>query len=244
MKSIKRIAALLLCAWLLCALPAQAYANGTPDAGRRGTITVNMVYDGRAVPGGVLTAYRVGQIHESNGDYSFIKTAEVEDLPESFDELGAAELAEKVADYVRAHGVPAYQTAENTGGKAVFRDVETGLYLIEQTRASDGFEPLGPFLISLPMNEGGHYQYEVTAEGKFQLVGQPSPSPTPTPSPSPSARPTPPPRPTPPRRPYRPRLPQTGQLNWPVPVLTVLGLGVFSAGWGLRFGKRKDGHEK
>lgn len=35
-------------------------------------------------------------------------------------------------------------------------------------------------------------------------------------------------------------LPQTGQLNWPVPVLAVLGLGTFSLGWKLRYGKGQE----
>lgn len=34
------------------------------------------------------------------------------------------------------------------------------------------------------------------------------------------------------------KLPQTGQLNWPVPVLTVLGLCLILAGWELRVGKQ------
>jgi hypothetical protein len=34
-----------------------------------------------------------------------------------------------------------------------------------------------------------------------------------------------------------PKLPQTGQLNWPIPVLVVLGLAAFSIGWNLRFGR-------
>jgi hypothetical protein len=34
-------------------------------------------------------------------------------------------------------------------------------------------------------------------------------------------------------------LPQTGQLNWPIPVLVILGLAMFSVGWNLRFGKRR-----
>jgi hypothetical protein len=34
-----------------------------------------------------------------------------------------------------------------------------------------------------------------------------------------------------------PKLPQTGQLNWPIPVLVIFGLVVFSIGWNLRFGK-------
>lgn len=39
------------------------------------------------------------------------------------------------------------------------------------------------------------------------------------------------------------KLPQTGQWNWPVPVLAVLGLIIFSAGWVICFGKKKDHDE-
>lgn len=41
-------------------------------------------------------------------------------------------------------------------------------------------------------------------------------------------------------RPAAPILPQTGQLNWPVPVLAAAGLGLFSVGWVLRYGKKDD----
>ncbi|MCC8126488.1 MAG: hypothetical protein LIO92_03690 [Clostridiales bacterium] len=36
-----------------------------------------------------------------------------------------------------------------------------------------------------------------------------------------------------------PILPQTGQLNWPIPVLTLCGLAVFALGWKLFFGGKK-----
>ena len=39
------------------------------------------------------------------------------------------------------------------------------------------------------------------------------------------------------------KLIQTGQLNWPVPVLTVAGLGLFLAGWLLRFGRQGKHHD-
>jgi hypothetical protein len=38
----------------------------------------------------------------------------------------------------------------------------------------------------------------------------------------------------------QPKLPQTGQLNWPIPVLVVLGLGVFTAGWIVRFDEKEQ----
>jgi LPXTG-motif cell wall-anchored protein len=37
----------------------------------------------------------------------------------------------------------------------------------------------------------------------------------------------------------KPKLPQTGQLNWPIPLLAILGLAMFSAGWILRYGNKK-----
>lgn len=36
-----------------------------------------------------------------------------------------------------------------------------------------------------------------------------------------------------------PKLPQTGQLNWPIPVLVILGLTMFTIGWNLRFGRTR-----
>lgn len=226
MKYMKRIAALLLAGCLICALSVTVYAHETPDESRVGTVTVDLIYDGKAVKGGTLTAYRVGQVQEDKGDYSFVKTAAMEALPGDYEDIGSPKLAEDVAAFVREHGVPAYKTAENAEGKALFTDMELGLYLIVQTRSSDGYEPLKPFLVSVPFNEGGHYEYDVTAEGKLQLHQLPPPSPSPTPAPA------------------EPKLPQTGQLNWPIPVLAVLGLVLFAAGWSLRFGMKKDGYEK
>ena len=69
------------------------------------------------------------------------------------------------------------------------------------------------------MNEDGHYRYDIDAAGKF--------------------KPT--PKPDTPDKPNTPgsHLPQTGQLNWPVPVLAGAGLVLFALGWWLCFGQRK-----
>ncbi len=40
-----------------------------------------------------------------------------------------------------------------------------------------------------------------------------------------------------------PHLPQTGQLNWPIPVLAVGGLATFAGGWKVAFGKSKKDEE-
>lgn len=224
MKSIKQLISLLLVLSLLCAVAITVHAHEVPDENQKGTITVEMKYDGKAVTGGTLTAYRVGQIRESDGNYSFEKTDAMAAFASIYEDISSAELAEKLAVFVGENKISAYAAAENRSGKAVFTDLELGLYLILQTKTSEGYEPLKPFLVSVPMNEDGHYIYEVNAEGKFQLQQKPEP--------------------TEPTKPADSTLPQTGQLNWPIPVLVVLGLAMFSVGWALRCRKKNDSNEK
>lgn len=182
----------------------------------KGSITVLMEYNSKAVTGGTLSAYRVGEIREDNGNYSFTAAAGMEGFGGSFDNISAPELMEAVAAYVEAEGISAYATAENRQGRAAFDGLPLGLYLIVQTKASQDYEPIQPFLISVPMDADGQYVYEVSAEGKFRLT----------------------PKPTEPERPTEPTLSQTDQLNWPISTLAGVGLCLLLNGWVL--GRKKD----
>lgn len=235
MKYIKQIAALLLTSLFLCSMSVTAYANEIPDESRKGTITVEMAYDGKSITGGTLTLYRVGRVQEDDGNYRFVKTSDMKDFSGDYNNIGSAKLAEDVAAFVSEHGISAYAAAENTEGKTVFTNMELGLYLLVQTEASDGYKPLQPFLISVPMKEDGHYVYEVNAAGKFE----PHPD-----NPDNPDNPNNPDNPTDSQKPSEPLLPQTGQLNWPIPLLAALGLGLFAAGWLLYFRRKKNSDEK
>lgn len=219
MKYKKRFSAFWLAALLACTFCMAAYAHEVPDANKKGEIIVEMCYDGKAVEGGAVTAYRIGQVRQNNGDYSFVKTPAMEGFSGSYDDIGAPELAERAAAFVKEQGIKDCVEAKNTEGKAVLTDLELGLYLIVQTEAAEGCEPLKPFLVSIPMNVDGQYIYEVNAEGKIQLHQELKPAE--------------------PSKPADPNLPQTGQMNWPIPLLTMLGLGLFSAGWVLRRERKK-----
>lgn len=216
----KRWIAALLAAWLLCPSFVAAHAHEVPDESKLGSITVKMEYKRKPVTGGVMTVYYVGSVQEEDGSYSFAKTPDMASFPGDYTSVDSPELAAKIASFAEKNALPSCAQAENRDGAAVFPDLKLGLYLIVQTQASRGFEPIRPFLVSVPMNQGGHYVYDVTVEGKFQLH-QAS-------------------KPTDPTQPTDSRLPQTGQMNWPVPVLAVLGLLLFSAGWVLRFQKKWD----
>lgn len=212
--------ALLLAVCLLFLLPVSASESEPVDENTKGSITVEMRYDGQPVTGGVLNAYQVGQVQTVEGVTLFVKTDPMADFPGDFSDVTVPKLAEDLAAFVQEHDVEPCAASRNWNGTAVFSNLDLGLYLIVQTQPSDGFEPLTPFLISIPMREDGSYVYHVNADGKFELHREPEPT-----------TPTTPPDPT---------LPDTGQLNWPIPVLVLLGLLLFSAGWVLRFGKKHD----
>ena len=69
--------------------------------------------------------------------------------------------------------------------------------------------------------EGTGWVYEIEAGPKVNALPKPTATPAPTTPPDPS-------------------LPQTGMLRWPIPVLGICGLVLFSLGWAMCFMKKKD----
>ena len=217
MKQRKRIAAVLLAAVLVLAMPMRAQAHDVPDLSRKGSVTVTVRMGETPVSGGSLTLYRVGDIAEDDGNYSFALTEAFLASGVSLDDLSAPELAETLAEYAgNTSGVTKTIAAD---GSAAFTELELGLYLAVQTDAAPGYSKLTPFLVSVPYMEDGAYQYDVDATVKGELERTPTPT-----------EPTTPPDPT---------LPETGQLNWPIPVLATLGLILFATGWCIT-AKKKD----
>lgn len=132
-----------------------------------------------------------------------------------FDAYG---LAASLEQYVSDNGMTGKEL-KISGGAVVFSDLKPGLYLIVQNEAADGYKAAAPFLVSVPLYENGTYVYEVDASPKMSIL---------TEEPAPEI-------PDEPSEPVTDRtLPQTGQLNWPVPALAMLGMCIFVAGWMLR----------
>ena len=257
----RRLAALLLMLCLLAAgaLPALATsanirlvdASGNPATG---TIRVAL-YDSakdKALSGGQLTLYRVAEVKRKNGDLSFEYCGDFYGCGIALGDLTDSTLADQLLEYM-PQGV--------------------------QSKASNGYAPIKPFLVSLPMAENGKWNYEVDASpkvGGYTPVNPDTPPVPPTPVPDKPGTPEQPTEPTNPDTPKNPDgpdspvspgspdspvapgnpdnpaapgkpdnpalagrpdgavmngLPQTGQLNWPVPVLAVSGVLLFAAGW-------------
>lgn len=196
---------LALCLLVLSALP--AHAVEIPDLDAQGSVRVQMKTDSTPVPGGSLTLYRVGAIVQTDTGFGFVPAGEFEGYPGTLEDLGKTTAAE-LAEYAKANSLSGESKTIDETGTAVFDPLEPGLYLLTQPKSGDGYLPADPFLVTLPMAQDGHYVYQVDASPKVTLH----------------------PAPTQPTQPGDPTLPQTGQLNWPIPVLVAAGASCLIAG--------------
>lgn len=226
----KRIIALAAALLMLSLLAAPVCAQELPDPERTGSLTLWMAYDGEPLDSGNVTLYQVAEVVISDGNAEFRLLEELSDGPE-LTGLDDPKLARELAQMAASRGLKAMEETIEMGW-VVFSPLEPGLYVVTQSQAqaTEGFDTIQPFLISLPRWEDGTYVYDLTAAPKVPLVPQ-------------ETHPTEPPPPTEPDSPGDPDLPQTGQLNWPVPVLAVLGMSFFVAGWSLSRGSGRRSHE-
>lgn len=201
-----------------------AYAHDVPQNRTDCSIEVIVRYDGQNVNDGTLTVIKVGYVDENDGDYFF--SQEMTGVP--LENIDSPLLPGTLkAFYINNKDNYTFyaQTQSVKDGKATFSGLSTGLYLIVQDKAAEGFSSMDPFLVGVPYMEDGVYQYQVTALLKTELQREPAPT-------KPSQE-----------KPTDPKLPQTGQMNWPVPLLAVAGLTLFVIGWVLCFGKKRDPYE-
>lgn len=267
MRMRRRLTAWLTAAALsLAGMGTAAYAAEVPDLSATGTISLTMQYGGNVVKGGKISLYRVGDIVEDDGNYSFVLTDDFAASGVSLDDVTSTDTAEALKTYITENKLTGLGSSQSLStGTATWENLSVGLYLLVQTTRAGGYKLASPFLVSLPMYEDGVYVYTVEAAPKVELEksssggngggggggsssgggggsssssggpgsssGDTSGSDSGSPASSSDADTG-----------VGDRLPQTGQLNWPVPVLVVFGLALISAGWILRFGK-KD-HEK
>lgn len=185
----KHAAALLLvlCLLVTSALPALATSaniklvdsSGNPTTG---TIRVTL-YDSandKALSGGKLTLYRVAEVKRQNGNLSYEYCGDFYGCGIALGDLTDSTLAAQLQEYLPQSAEGTTKTID-ADGNVTFRGLELGLYLIVQTEASKGYEPINPFLVSLPMAEDGKWNYAVDASPKVGAYTPTKPDTPPTP---------------------------------------------------------------
>jgi len=230
---IRRILSVLLCLTLLGVLTITAFCVEVPNMDEKGSISITMTYEGEKVSGGSLTIFHVAQVHVENGaDYSFRYTQDFVNCQVSFEQIDAPETAQAIADYAQNHRLAGTTLEIDSEGKIVFPDLHLGLYLLIQNEAADGYELVSPFLVSVPVMEQGSYLYHVDATPKLALEREPTEPTAPSETTTPTEPTTPP-----------PDLPQTGQNQWPVPVMALCGFAFVLLGMMLYTSGKKKAHE-
>lgn len=163
----RRILAVLV---LACLLAIPVAARSLPDLEQTGSISVAIRYDGAAVSGGTLTLYRVGDIQEADGNYSFILAEPFAASGITLENLHAADTAAKLFDFAQRKGFDGTTGKISAHGKLTFADLQPGLYLLAQRKAAEGYQKLSPFLVTLPMRTADGYTYQVDAGPKVSPV--------------------------------------------------------------------------
>ena len=258
----KRLAALglALCALAWAVLPVSA-AVSVVDTSRTGSVTVTLYDHQKDAPlrGGSLTLYKVADVELRYGSsMEYVYTGQFSDCDLELGDLSDSSLAARLEAWLPVNAEGTTRTLSQQG-KAEFKDLPVGVYLVVQTKASRGYEAVNPFVVSVPLLQDGEWVYAVDASPK---VGGVTPDKTPEEPGSPGS-------PTPvetPGKPAKPStvvpgtettgtpdetretgtktpggLPQAGQLNWPIPFLAYSGILLFAAGWTLN--RKENGCE-
>lgn len=198
----KRLAALglALCALAWAVLPVSA-AVSVVDTSRTGSVTVTLYDHQKDAPlrDGSLTLYKVADVELRYGSsMEYVYTGQFTDCDLELGDLSDGSLAARLEAWlpVNAEGTTCTLSQQ---GKAEFKDLPVGVYLVVQTKASRGYEAINPFVVSVPLLQDGEWVYAVDASPK---VGGVTPDKTPEQPGSPGS-------PTPVETPDKPAKPST-----------------------------------
>lgn len=140
------VLALFLC--ISTGLPALAVQTGS--------ISITMKYENEAVPGGTMTLYHVGTAQGSR----YVLTDAFAESKVDLSDLASPETAAALAAYVRGHHLAGTTENINEEGKVIFSGLRRGLYLLVQEKAAEGYSPVNPFLVTIPLD--GTYEVDAT----------------------------------------------------------------------------------
>ena len=134
-----------------------------------------MTADKTPVPGGTLTVYPVAELKDDGGTLAFVYTDAFSSMgttvdPDTINSAapGAPALAAALAKLTEGATGTTVKIDEN--GHAELTDLPLGLYLIVQEEPAPGFEPLEPFLMTIPYWDGEKLVYDVNALPKPALA--------------------------------------------------------------------------
>lgn len=168
--SFKRIVPFVLALLVLLTVPLSVSAAEF-DISKTGTIKIQLrdVYFPDRPIGGTLVLHKVGDARVEDSNLTFVLTAAFSGSGVSLADVNAPDLAAQLADYASKNNLMGTSVQVDANGYATFSGLSTGLYLVVQAEAVDGYLTVTPFLVSLPMYNGeSGWIYNVEAAPKVQ----------------------------------------------------------------------------
>lgn len=234
MSAKKTIASIFSVLLIICMLSTSSYAAEDIDGfdiNKKGNVSISFRYNSEVVSGGTLTVFKVADVSDSDGALQFVLSEDFTESGIDLNDFSESNLALSLSAFASEKNVNGKTLAVSDKGNVTFNELDTGLYLFKQLSPANGYNPITPFLVSMPMNSDGEYLYNIDASPKVQISKIYI-------------------EPTMPyvEKPKEGKLPQTGQLNWPIPVLTIIGLVLLIVGWIFRYGyttnKNRNSHSE
>lgn len=203
---------------------AYAAESVQPDPDATGSISVTMRDEQQqAVGGGTLLLYSVAELSLDDGNPAWVYTQPFAQCGVALEGISEAPFAAALEQYAQDNHLTGLEAKLSASGTVTFSQLPAGLYLITQGESAEGYYPINPFVVSLPFQEeSGDWIYTVDATPKMEVSSTPSNPSVPPPT-------------------TDSKLPQTGQLNWPIPLLASAGVLLFLVGWKMVFRPGKKG---
>lgn len=164
--------AIMLVAMAALTCPAMASDSGAVDLIRNGSISVTLLDNQNSSPvsGAEITLYRVAGAYTFGYQLSYVFTDDFKGCGMNLDNLRQDGLETHLATYASAQNLSGIASKKtDASGLVTFPDLETGLYLVLQTKTTNGYYAMDPFLVSVPMTIANEWVYDVDASPKVEV---------------------------------------------------------------------------
>ena len=227
-----------------------AFAGQLPDLSNKGILRISMKEDGKAVGGGEFEIYHIADMVLSKGKIKYVFTKDFKSCGFSLDDIESDSVTYELEGYIADNEISGIRENVDDNGIAEFSNLKPGIYFVIQNETAKGYIPVNSFTVTLPYYDRGKYNYTVTANPKLisnrfdnndftttvKSPNSPDSSDSHDGSDSNDS--------TGGNKPTDSQLPITGQLNLPIPILTVSGFCMLILGLVIRIRGRKEDVKK
>ena len=176
--NLKKISALLIALLIMLSflLPVFAAPTSTVVLTNRGSISLTL-RDNKteATAAGVyFSLYQVASVQSNDGNLSFVFNSDFEDCGANLDNIGSENLANHLTAFAEKKALsPLTSGVTDKNGYLQFSDLTLGLYLISQKKVETADYIVSAFLVTVPIQTGDNWIYDVDASPKTEAVQKP-----------------------------------------------------------------------